>query len=167
MQDHAEVVIIGAGIVGCSAAYYLAQKSVKDVIVVEQGPLFEAGGSTSHAPGLMFQTNASKTMCQLAQWSVELYSQLGYNGEPVFYRVGSMEIAHSPQRQEELKRKLGHALAWGLPAELITPEEAKRKIPIMNIDHVYSAYYIPSGYGATIFTVNTILTRQAWALLSG
>src|SRR5215472_2331678 len=129
MQDHANVVIIGAGIVGCSAAYYLAQKNVKDIVVVDQGPLYEAGGSTSHAPGLMFQTNASKAMCQLAQWSVDLYSQLSLNGAPAFYRVGSMEIAYSRERHEELKRRLGHALAWGLPAQLITPEEAQRMIP--------------------------------------
>ena len=161
MQDHAEVVIIGAGIVGCSAAYYLAQKSVKDVVVVEQGPLFDAGGSTSHAPGIMFQTNASKTMCQLARWSAELYSQLRCNGEPVFTRVGSMEIAYSPQRHEELKRKLGYALAWGLPAELISPEEAKRKIPMMDIDHVYSAYYVPSDGVAKGPRVCEALARQA------
>src|SRR5690242_6989441 len=107
MQGHADVVIIGAGIVGCSAAYHLAQKNVKNIVLVDQGPLYVAGGSTSHAPGLMFQTNASKAMCQLAQWSVELYSRLNVDDEPAFYRVGSMEIAYSRERHEELKRRLG------------------------------------------------------------
>ena len=144
MRDEARVVIIGAGIVGSSAAYYLSQKGWGDIVVIEQGPLFEAGGSTSHAPGLVFQTNASKAMCLLSQWSVQLYSQLQLNNQPCFYPVGSMEIAYTPERQEDLKRKLGHALAWGLEAKLIAPEEIKRKIPIIDTSHVYSAFYVPS-----------------------
>src|SRR5262249_59436353 len=98
IPDRAELVIIGAGIVGCSAAYFLAKKGWRDVAVLEQGPLFEAGGSSSHAPGLVFELNASKTMCQLSRWSVELYSQLTLDGLPCFYPVGSLEIASSPQR---------------------------------------------------------------------
>src|SRR5215472_7615526 len=144
MRDEARLVIIGAGIVGSSAAYYLSQKGWGDIVVIEQGSLFEAGGSTSHAPGLVFQTNFSKAMCLLSQSSVQLYSQLQLSDQPCFYPVGSMEIAYTPERQEELKRKLGHALAWGLEAELITPSEIKRKIPIIDTSRVYSAFYVPS-----------------------
>jgi dimethylglycine oxidase len=144
MRDEARVVIIGAGIVGSSAAYYLSQKGWGDIVVIEQGPLFEAGGSTSHAPGLVFQTNFSKAMCLLSQWSVQLYSQLQLNDQPCFYPVGSMEIAYTPERHEDLKRKLGHALAWGLEGALIAPEEIERKIPIIDTRHVYSAFYVPS-----------------------
>jgi len=144
MRDEARVVIIGAGIVGSSAAYYLSQMGWRDIVVIEQGPLFEAGGSTSHAPGIIFQTNASKAMCLLAQWSVQLYSQLQLNDQPCFYPVGSLEIAYTPERGEELKRKLGHALAWGLEAELIGPEEIKHKIPIMDTSHIYGAFHVPS-----------------------
>ena len=115
-QSEARVVIIGAGIVGSSAAYYLSQKGWQNIVVIEQGHLFEAGGSTSHAPGLVFQTNTSKAMCQLSQWSVQLYSQLRLYDQPCYYPVGSLEIAYTPERREELKRKLGHALAWGLEA---------------------------------------------------
>ncbi len=60
METSAGVVIIGAGIVGCSVAEHLTRMGWRDVVVLDQGPLFEAGGSTSHAPGLMFQTNPSK-----------------------------------------------------------------------------------------------------------
>ncbi len=161
MHDQARVVIIGAGIVGCSAAYYLAGKGCRDIVVLEQGPLFEAGGSTSHAPGLMFQVNASKAMCELAQWSVELYSQLELSGQPVFYPVGSMEIAYTPERREELKRKLGHAMSWSLPAELISPDEAKRKIPLLNIDHIYGAFYVPSDGIAKGVRVSEALANRA------
>ena len=62
MKDKARIVIIGAGIVGCSTAYHLALLGWSDIVVIEQGPIFETGGSTSHAPGLVFQTNPSKTM---------------------------------------------------------------------------------------------------------
>src|SRR5215471_1218613 len=130
MRDQAELVIIGAGIVGCSAAYYLAQKGWRSVIVIEQGPLFEAGGSSSHAPGLVFELNASKTMCQLSRWSVKLYSQLRLDGQPCFYPVGSLEIAYTPERWEDLKLKLGRAMSWGLPAELIDAIAVRRMIPI-------------------------------------
>src|SRR5437762_13928086 len=106
MREQAELVIIGAGIVGCSAAYFLSQKGWKDIAVIEQGPLFETGGSSSHAPGLVFELNASKTMCQLAQWSVDLYSQLKLNAQPCYFPVGSLEIAYSPERWEDLKIKL-------------------------------------------------------------
>jgi glycine cleavage system aminomethyltransferase T/glycine/D-amino acid oxidase-like deaminating enzyme len=144
MRNEARVVIIGAGIVGSSAAYYLSQKGWREIVVIEQGPLFEAGGSTSHAPGGVFQTNASKAMCLLSQWSVQLYSQLQLNDQPCFYPVGTMEIAYTPERREELKRKLGHALAWGLEAYLVGPEEIGRKVPIMDTTRIYSAFYVPS-----------------------
>ncbi|MCX6049466.1 MAG: FAD-binding oxidoreductase, partial [Chloroflexi bacterium] len=67
MQTTADLVIIGAGIVGSSVAYHLAQKGWKNIVVIDQGGLPEAGGSTSHAPGLVFQTNSSKTMAELAK----------------------------------------------------------------------------------------------------
>ena len=77
MRDRAEIVIVVAGIVGTSAAHHLAELGITDVQVLDQGPLFETGGSTSHAPGLVFQTNGSRTMCRLAQDSVALYEGLG------------------------------------------------------------------------------------------
>jgi glycine cleavage system T protein len=143
IPEQAEVVIIGAGIVGCSSAYYLAQKAWRNVVVLEQGPLFETGGSSSHAPGLVFELNASKTMCQLSRWSVELYNQLRLNGQPCFYPVGSLEIAYTPERWQDLKLKLGRAMSWGLPAALIDAAEVRRKIPIINIDGVHGALHVP------------------------
>ena len=80
MRDRAQTVIVGAGIVGASAAYHLAELGVTDVLVLDQGPLFETGGSTSHAPGLVFQTNGSRTMCRIAQDSVALYDALDLDG---------------------------------------------------------------------------------------
>ena len=161
MRDQAELVIIGAGIVGSSAAYYLTEKGWRDIVVLDQGPLFETGGSSSHAPGLVFQLNAAKTMCQLARWSVELYSRFELEGQPGFYAVGSMEIAFTPERHEEIKRKLGHAMSWGLPADIIGPEEIKRRIPILSTERVYSALYVPSDGLAKAVRVAEALSRVA------
>src|SRR5205807_4418443 len=131
MPDAARVVVVGAGIVGCSAAYHLTRMGWRDVLVLDQGPLFSTGGSTSHAPGLMFQNNASRLQAELARDSVELYSSLGENGEPVFRRVGGIEVAATPERWEELKRKRGHARSWGSAAELIGPEHIRPRVPEM------------------------------------
>ena len=72
MRTQANLVIIGAGIVGCSAAYHLTQLGRRDIVVVDQGPLFKTGGSTSHAPGLIFQTNSSRLMCEMAKYTTQL-----------------------------------------------------------------------------------------------
>lgn len=144
MRERADLVIIGAGIVGTSTAYHLAQMGWRDVVVVEQGPLFATGGSTSHAPGLVFQTNGSKTMAHLAMHSVKLYSELDLDGQPCFYSVGSMEVAYTPERWQDLKRKHGWAQSWGLPAELIAPEQARAKLPLLDPATIHGAYYVPS-----------------------
>src|SRR5712691_814421 len=109
MRDRAQTVIVGAGIVGTSAAYHLAELGVTDVLVLDQGPLFATGGSTSHAPGIIFQTNGSRTMCRIAQDSVALYDSLEVGGEKVWYGVGGLEVATTVERMEELKRRQGFA----------------------------------------------------------
>src|SRR5215217_9211437 len=88
VESSAGCVIVGAGIVGCSVAEHLTRLGWRDVVVLDQGPLFEAGGSTSHAPGLMFQTNPSKMMTDLAKYSVGRYVELELNGRPCGYQVG-------------------------------------------------------------------------------
>jgi glycine cleavage system T protein len=163
MQKQVKLVIIGAGIVGCSAAYHLARMGWRDIAVLEQGPLFRTGGSTSHAPGLVFQTNPSKTMTQLARYTVELYSQLELEGQPCFYPVGGMEVAYTPERWEDLKRKAGFAKSWGLEAELITPEEAKQKIPLLDAGKIYGAYYVPTDGIAKAVRAAEALARRAEA----
>ena len=98
MKSQARIAIIGAGIVGCSAAYYLTQMGVHDVVVLDQGPLFQNWGSTSHAPGLMFQHNNSRMQCLLAQWSVQTYKSLPEHSGRMVYQSGSLEIAHTADR---------------------------------------------------------------------
>ena len=145
MNTHASVVIIGAGIVGCSTAYHLAQLGWTNIVVVDQGPLFATGGSTSHAPGLVFQTNSSKTMTLLAKYTAELYSQLSTDEGPAYYAVGGVEVAYTQARMQELKRKLGWAKSWGLEgACLLTPAEVKAKVPLIDETKILGGYYLPT-----------------------
>jgi glycine cleavage system aminomethyltransferase T/glycine/D-amino acid oxidase-like deaminating enzyme len=158
LPDRARVVIIGAGIVGCSAAYHLTQLGWRDVVVLDQGPLFRAGGSTSHAPGLVFQNNAARTTSKFAQDTVATYRDLQVDREPAYWEVGSLEVATTPERWEELKRKHGHATSWGLETQLISPQEIKQLVPIMRTDHLFGAIHIPSDG-----TVRAVLAAQALA----
>ena len=164
MRDRAQLVVIGAGIVGASAAYHLAELGITDVLVLDQGPLFETGGSTSHAPGLVFQTNGSRTMCRLAQYSVELYSGLETEDGPAWYGVGGIEVATTSERMLELKRRRGYALAYGIDGtELLTPEETAERIPILDPGHIQGSYLVPSDGIAKGVRVATALGAKARA----
>ncbi len=145
MENKAKLVIIGAGIVGCSTAYHLAKLGWRDIVVIDRGPLFATGGSTSHAPGLVFQTNSSQTMTRLAKYTVELYSQLQTAEGLAFYSVGSVEVAYTEARWQELKRKLGWAKSWGIEgATLLTPKQAKEKLTLLDETKILGAYYVPT-----------------------
>jgi glycine cleavage system aminomethyltransferase T/glycine/D-amino acid oxidase-like deaminating enzyme len=144
MQRHASVVIIGAGIAGVSAAFHLSRLGWRDIVVLEQGPLFQTGGSTSHAPGLIFQTNPSKTLAGFAQEAIRLYDSLELDGEPCWYGVGSLEVAATPERWHDLKRKLGWARSWGIDASLLDPAATKQRLPLIDSDAILGAFYVPS-----------------------
>jgi glycine cleavage system aminomethyltransferase T/glycine/D-amino acid oxidase-like deaminating enzyme len=164
MRDRAQTVVIGAGIVGASAAYHLAELGEPDVLVVDQGPLFETGGSTSHAPGLVFQTNGSRTMCRIAQDTVALYDSLELDGEPCWYGVGSIEVATTRERMRELARRRGFGRAYGLRGgELLMPEEVAERIPLVNPSHVLGGYWVPSDGIAKGVRIVTALARSAEA----
>jgi len=163
MKERARLVVIGAGIVGCSAVYHLTRLGWRDIVVVEQGPLYDTGGSSSHAPGLVFQTNPSKTMTELARYTVRLYSELHLEDQPCFYPVGSLEVAYTKERWDDLRRRLGFARSWGLRAELLTSEEAKRKIPILDAAKIHGAYYVRDDGLAKAVRAAEAMTRQAQA----
>ncbi|KAJ5626295.1 dimethylglycine dehydrogenase precursor [Penicillium lagena] len=144
MASKQRVVIIGAGIVGTNLADELISRGWHDVTVVEQGPLHMPGGSTSHAPGLVFQTNSSKTMTQLARYTVEKFQSLEKDGQNCFNQVGGLEVATTPARLEELKRKHGYATSWGIEAHLIGAEKCISMYPFLNKDLVLGGLHIPS-----------------------
>src|SRR4028118_1807140 len=161
VEDRAGVVVIGAGIVGCSAAAHLTGLGWRDVVVLDQGPLFEAGGSTSHAPGLVFQTNPSKTMTQLASYGVKRYSELESDGKPCFYQVGSIEVATTPERWKDLKRKQGIATAWGVVSRLLSPAECAEKSPLLDPGEILGGFYVPSDGLAKGVRVSEAMAREA------
>ncbi|ETN41615.1 uncharacterized protein HMPREF1541_03551 [Cyphellophora europaea CBS 101466] len=138
------VVIVGAGIVGTNLADELVSRGWRDITVIEQGPLDMPGGSTSHAPGLVFQTNPSKTMTLLARYTVEKFLGLEKDGQSCFNQVGGLEVATTLERLEEIKRKHGYAAAWGIDAKLISPQECLALYPGLNVDMVYGGLHIPS-----------------------
>src|SRR5262245_43347207 len=162
MRDRAHTVIVGAGIVGASAAWHLAELGQPDVLVLDQGPLFETGGSTSHAPGLVFQTNPSRTTCRIAQDAVALYGTLRLDGEPCWYPVGSLEVATTPERLAELHRRLGLGRAYGLGGgELLTPGQAAERVPLLDPATVLGAYHVPGDGVARATAIVAALARDA------
>ncbi|OAL25011.1 hypothetical protein AYO20_10545 [Fonsecaea nubica] len=138
------VAIIGAGIVGTNLADELVSRGWSDITVIEQGPLDMPGGSTSHAPGLVFQTNPSKTMTQFARYTVEKLLSLQEDGQSCFNQVGGLEIATTPARVEELKRKHGWASSWGVDTRLLSKDECLERYPLLNKDLVLGGLFIPT-----------------------
>jgi glycine cleavage system aminomethyltransferase T/glycine/D-amino acid oxidase-like deaminating enzyme len=164
MRDRAETVIVGAGIVGASAAYHLAELGARDVLVIDQGPLFETGGSTSHAPGLVFQTNPSRTMCRIAQDSIRLYSELDVDGEPGWYGVGGIEVATTEERLVELRRRRGWARSYGIEdTELLSPELTAERVPLLDPSAILGSYLVPTDGIAKGVRIVTALARRAEA----
>jgi len=143
LNESAKLVVIGAGSVGCSAAYHLAKMGLNDVVVIDQGPIFRDRGSVPPI-ALAFQTNFSRTMCKFAQYGVSLFRELNKSGEKSWYEVGGLELAYTKDRWEDLKRKLGAAKSWGLDSQIISPEDAKEKIPILDASKVHGGYFCPS-----------------------
>lgn len=163
MDRDSSVVIIGAGIVGSSLADQLTQLGCTNVVVLEQGSLFRPGGSTSHAPGGVFQTNFSRTMTQFAQETVRRYSELELDGHPCFLGGGSIEFAATRERWEDLKRKHGVATSWGLESELISPAECAQRVPILDLSRVYGGLFVPTDGIAKAVRAVEAMTRLSIA----
>ena len=154
------VVIIGAGIVGTNLADELASRGWTDITVIDQGPLDMPGGSTSHAPGLVFQTNPSKAMTLFAKYTVEKLLTLEWEGQNCFNQVGGLEVATTPARLEELKRKHGYAASWGIDARLISAEECLEIYPNLNKDMILGGLHIPSdGLALAAHAVQLLIAR--------
>ncbi|MGH3627319.1 MAG: GcvT family protein, partial [Sciscionella sp.] len=144
MAAQPRVVIIGAGIVGCALADEITARGWCDVTVLEQGPLFATGGSSSHAPGLVFQTMSCRTMSRLARYTVRKYSSLSLQGKSCFTPVGGLEIATTVQRMAELTRRHGWATSWGIESFLRSPEECVALHSLLDPDKVLGGFHIPS-----------------------
>ncbi len=158
-----KVVIIGAGIVGASLADELAERHWTDITVLDAGPVPATGGSTSHAPGVVFQTNGTKVMSDFAQYTVRKLSALHWQGEPCYLPVGGLEIATSPERARELQRRYGFAQSWGIPgAELLDPVETVARWDLLNPDMIHGGLFVPQdGIAKGVRAVAAQLARAA------
>ena len=160
MASASRVVIIGAGIVGVNLADELVSRGWTDITVIDQGPLEMPGGSTSHAPGLVFQTNPSRTMTQFARYTVEKLLSLEEDGQNCFNQVGGLEIATTAARLEELKRKHGWASSLGVETRLLRIDECLSLYPMLNEDMVLGGLHIPSdGLALAARAVQILIAR--------
>lgn len=138
--SQADTVVIGAGAVGCSVAYHLSELGAEDVVVVDQGPLPVTGGSSVHAPGIMFQTSPSKIQTKAAYYTSRLLSDAG-----VYDEVGGIELARSEERMDFLRRRVEWAESYGLPdPQLLSPEEVTEHFPLVDEDEILGGYYSPT-----------------------
>ncbi|MFE5185894.1 FAD-dependent oxidoreductase [Streptomyces sp. NPDC056628] len=154
------VVIIGAGVVGAALADEISARGWTEVTVVDQGPVPATGGSSSHAPGLVFQTNPSKTMTHLARYTVDKLSSLDVDGTPCFLQVGGLEVATGPERLAELRRRHGWITAWGVEARLLDPDECVARHPLLDRDRVLGGLLVPTdGLARAVLAVEAQLRR--------
>jgi 4-methylaminobutanoate oxidase (formaldehyde-forming) len=140
--ERARVVIVGGGVIGCSVAYHLTQLGWTDVVLLERKQL--TSGTTWHAAGLIAQLRATKNMTKLANYSQELYGKLEEETGVAtgFRRNGSITVALSEERREEILRQASMARAFGVEVEEISPSELKTRYPHVNVDDVKAAVYL-------------------------
>ncbi|WP_406214054.1 FAD-dependent oxidoreductase [Streptomyces canus] len=154
------VVIIGAGVVGAALADEISARGWTEVTVVDQGTLPATGGSSSHAPGLVFQANSSKTMTELARYTVEKFCSLDVDGQPCFLQVGGLEVATTPERVTELHRRQGWLTSWGVESRILTADECVDKHPLVNRDRVLAGLHIPTdGLAKAVLAVEAQIRR--------
>ena len=144
IPTQAQVVIIGGGVVGCSVAYHLTKLGWTDVVLLERKQL--TSGTTWHAAGLIGQLRASSNMTKLARYSAELYMGLeAETGVATGMRqVGSVSVALTDERLEELYRNAAMARAFGVPVEELSPSEVKARYEHINIDNVTGGVWLPT-----------------------
>ncbi len=156
IPDRAQVVVVGAGIVGNSLVYHLADMGWKDVVLLDKGPLPNPGGSTGHASNFIFPVDHSKEMTALTVESIKTFNDLGMFTEP-----GGIELARTDERMQELTRRLTSAKSWGVPAELITPEQVKEKVPFVNTDLIKGGFWCPTAGVVDSLRAGTLMREHA------
>jgi glycine cleavage system T protein len=147
VRDRARAVVVGGGAGGASIAYWLTRLGWDDVVLCERSEL--TSGSTFHSAGLVGQLRGSLSLTKMMMRSVDLYRRLEAEVglRTGWHEVGSLRLASSPQRMEELRRQAGWAKTFGLPLELISAQEAMDLFPVMNPEGILGAAYLPTdGY---------------------
>jgi len=147
LRSHARAVVIGGGVGGAAILYWLARLGWTDAVLVERSRV--TSGSTFHSAGLVGQLRGSLSLTRMMMNSVDLYRTLGEEVglETGWHEVGSLRLASSPERMEELSRQAGWAKTFGLPLELVSAGEAQEMFPPMSTEGVLGAAHLPTdGY---------------------
>ena len=144
MVEHARAVVIGGGVGGTSIAYHLGVMGWTDVVLLDRAEL--TSGSTFHSAGLVGQLRSTTTLTRMMMYGADLYRRLADETgvEVAWHEVGSLRLASTPERLAELTRQAAWARTFGLPLELITPVEAQRLFPLMSIEGVLGAVFLPT-----------------------
>src|SRR5689334_11541848 len=157
LPRHARAVVIGCGIVGNSLAYHLTRLGWKDVVLLDKGRLPNPGGSTGHASNFIFLVDHSKEMTAFTLDSVRQYKELG-----VFTQSGGIEVARTPERMEELKRRIASAKSWGIePVELLSPAEVRKLVPFVDDGVILGGFHTPGVGVVDSLRAGTLMRERA------
>ena len=161
LPTQARVVVVGGGIIGCSTAYHLAKLGCSDVLLLERAKL--TSGSTHHAAGLVGQLRTSAGITQLLGHSVALYENIEKEtGLATGWKMnGGLRLACTPERIVELQRQATTAHSFGLEMHLLTPSEARELWPLMAIDDVVGAAFLPTDGQANPSDITQALAKGA------
>ncbi len=161
LPDRAQVVVIGGGVIGTSVAYHLTRLGWTDVVLLEQGQL--SSGTTWHAAGLVGQLRANQSGTRLVQYSTQLYADLEdeVGLSTGFKRCGGVTVARTEDRMTQLRRTMATAAAFDLECELLTPEEALERYPVMRVDDLVGAIWLPGDGKANPTDLTAALARGA------
>ena len=161
LPDRCEVVVVGGGVIGVSVAYHLAEAGIQDVVLLERKEL--TSGTTWHAAGLVGQLRTSINMTQLARYTSQLYRGLEKEtGQATGYRqCGSISIAATAERFEELKRSASMAKVFGLEVNVLSVAEIAEKYPLIQTDDLFGGIHIPSDGYANAVDITQALAKGA------
>jgi glycine cleavage system aminomethyltransferase T/glycine/D-amino acid oxidase-like deaminating enzyme len=157
LPARASAVIVGAGIVGNSLAYHLAELGWTDLVLLDKGPLPNPGGSTGHASNFIFPVDHSKEMTQLTLESMRQYKEMD-----VFTESGGIEVARTKERMQELRRRVSSAKAWGIDdVRLLTPAEVAELVPYVDTSMILGGFYTQSVGIVDSLRAGTIMRERA------
>ena len=156
-----EVIIVGGGVIGCSVAYHLTKLGITDVVLLERKEL--TSGTTWHAAGLVGQLRSSINMTKLARYTSELYRELETEtGQATGYRQsGSISIASTEERLEELKRSASMAKVFGLEVNVLEVDEIGERYPLIETQDLFGGIHIPSDGYANAVDITQALAKGA------
>ncbi len=161
LPTHAQIVVIGGGIIGCSTAYHLARDHKAEVVLLEMGTL--TSGSTWHAAGLVGQLRSSASITKVLSYSIDLYKRLAAETglETGWKMTGCLRLATNEDRWTEYKRLATTARSFGMEMQLISPAEVKRMWPLMDVGDLVGASWLPTDGQASPSDITQSLAKGA------